>query len=178
MLAHELDNEVKKYFSLTYASSTKQTYKVHLKSYLSFCDSINVPPVPASSETLLRYAAFLARSLKYTSVRQYMNIVRILHLEWDLENPLKDNFSLSCVLKGIRRDLGDAPARKLPITPELLLKILCQLDMDSLFDCCVWAACLLMFFGMFRRSNILPPSPKAFDNSKQLCRNDFAFPQN
>ena len=177
-LEHELDQEVKQYFSLTFAESTKKAYKVHLKAYMTFCQSIQVCPVPASSDTLVKYAAFLARSLKYTSVRQYLNIVRILHLEWGLENPMKDNFSLNCVLKGIRRGLGDSQCRKLPITPELLLKILSKLDLSSAFDCSVWATCLLMFFGMLRRSNVLCPSIRKFLKDKHLSRNDFTFTEN
>ena len=84
-----------------------------------------------------------------------MNIVRLLHLEFGLKNPLAINFKIKCVLKGIRRDLGDTPTRKLPIDPSLLLKILSKLDLDNIEDCNVWAAALVMFYGMLCRSNAL-----------------------
>ena len=174
-LISELDSAVDKYRGMTYAPSTQQTYKVHYKSYLVFCDYIGVSPVPASSTTLCRYAVFLARSLKYSSVRQYLNIVRLLHLDWGLENPMKNNFSLDCVLKGIRRGLGDKPARKRPITPELLLAILAKLNLDCPFDSGVWAACLIMFFGLLRRSNVLSQSLRTFEKGKHLSRNDCVF---
>ena len=41
--------------------------------------------VPASSETILRYASFLGQFLKYNSVRQYLNIIRVMHREFDLK---------------------------------------------------------------------------------------------
>lgn len=160
---------------MTFAPSTKKTYQTHYRAYITFCEHIGVSPVPASPATLCRYVVFLARSLKYTSVRQYLNIVRLLHLEWGLDNPLENNFSLDCVLKGIRRGLGDCPARKLPITPELLQTIRSQLDLSSPFDCSVWAACLVMFFGMLRRSNVLAPSASKFDKTKHLRRQDCVF---
>ena len=81
---------------------------------------------------------------------------------------------LSVFLKGIRRDLGDTPTRKLPIDPSLLLKILSKLDLDNIEDCNVWAAALVMFYGMLRRSNALT-CEKTFDPSKHLRRGDITF---
>ena len=103
-----------------------------------------------------------------------MNIVRLLHLEFGLQNPLADNFKIKCVLKGIRGDLGDTPTRKLPIDPSLLLKILSKLDLDNIEDCNIWAVALVMFYGMLRRSNALT-CEKTFDPSKHLRRGDITF---
>ena len=61
--------------------------------------------------------------------------MRLLHLELGLQNQLVNSFKMDCVLKGIRRDLGDTPTRKLPIDPSLLLKILSKLDLDNIEDC-------------------------------------------
>jgi len=159
------------YLSQTYASSSQRTYHTHRESYLSFCAVIAVPPVPASTETLCQYAAMLARTLKYTSVKQYMNIIRLLHLEWDLPNPLLNNFKLNSLLRGIRRSRGDTVVQKLPITPELLQKILCKLNLNLVTDCVFWAASLLMFFGLLRRGNVLT-SDREFSRSRSLCRSD------
>ena len=132
-------------------------------------------PVPASSVTICRYAAFLARTIKYNSVKQYLNIIRLLHNEWGLINPLKDNFQLSCIMKGIRRHLGDSVVRKKPITPDMLKNILVHLDMTSSLDTTVWAVCLTMFYGLLRRSNVLLNSASQFDTTKHLRRRDILF---
>lgn len=115
----------------------------------------------------------LARTLKFSSVKQYMNIIRLLHLEWDLPNPMQDNFRLHSVLQGIRRDMGDTIKRKLPITPALLLQFLCKLDLNVVTDCVVWAAALLMFFGLLRRANVLT-SLRDFNQTESLCRSDIS----
>lgn len=128
--------------------------------------------MPATSSTICRYAAYLARSLKYNSVKQYLNIIRLFHEEWNLPSPLTNNFALTCTLKGIRRHLGDAVVRKKPITPEFLQKILSNLDVSLAFDATVWAVCLSMFYGLLRKSNVLP---KLFDSSKHLRRRDVEF---
>lgn len=131
--------------------------------------------VPASSATICRYAAMLARSHKYSSISQYLNVIRILHLEWGLPDPLKDNYPLSSLMKGIRRALASPVCRKKPITPNLLLHILSTLDVSQSLDSCIWAAALLMFGAMLRRSNVLPLSVQAFVPDKHLRRQDIVL---
>ena len=84
---------------------------------------MNLPPVPASSSTICLYAAFLARSLKFSSIPQYLGIIGLLHKEFGLANPLTGNWHLSSRITGIKRVLGHERLQKLPVTPSLLLKI-------------------------------------------------------
>ena len=163
------------YKSQVYAPATRRAYKTHRNSYIAFCNRLGYTPVPASQDTLCRYAAFLAKSLKYNSVKQYINIIRLLHLEWGLPNPLDNNFSLTCTLKGIRRTLGDTINQKMPITPTHLKLILSKLSLSVALDANVWAVCLVLFFSLLRRSNVLPTTTSSFDPQKQLRRKDIMF---
>ena len=174
-LEQSLDLSIQHYRQLTYASSTQKTYQTQRQCYLAFCTYMGYAPVPATTTTICRYAALLSKTHKYNSIKQYLNIVRILHLEWGLHNPLDQNYNLNCVLKGIRRDLGDSVNRKLPITPMILLDILKYLSMDNIVHCNVYAASLVMFFGMLRRSNVLPSSKSKFDTRRHLRRQDVSF---
>ena len=60
---------------------------------INFVNHVNyeLPPVPASEKLISLYAVFLARRLKPASVKQYLNIIRILHLECGYVNPIKDS---------------------------------------------------------------------------------------
>lgn len=131
-------------------------------------------PVPASSLTLCRYAAVLARSMKYQSVKQYLNIVRILHSEWRLPNPMVDDYYLQCTVRGIRRHVGDAQQHKAPLTPQILLRILSKLDLYQLEDAAFWASLLLMFFAMLRVSSVLCKT-LACDHARHLNPRDLQF---
>lgn len=143
--------------SSVFEENTKKTYGTHRNSYLQFCNKLGYSPVPASSTTLCRYAAFLAKTLKYNSVKQYLNIVCILpNAEWGLPSPLQNDFALNCTLRGIRRSLGDTVNRKLPITPSLLRKIQRHLNLNSSADATVWAVSFCMFYGLLRKSNVIP----------------------
>ena len=171
----ELDGQVEFYKSLCFSENTKKAYSVHKRTYLAFCKTIGVAPVPADTKLLCRYAVFLSRKLKYTSIKQYLNIVRLLHKQWGLPNPCEENFHLTATLRGIRRHLGDTVNRKKPITPGLMCVILNALDLNTPRGASVWAACVLMFFGLLRRSNVMVTKAGAFDPSRHLRRRDLAF---
>lgn len=170
-----LQREVEFYKGQCWAANTKNAYRTHRKAYLKFCQLLRLPPVPASSQQLCMYAAYLARRLKFNSVKQYMNVIRLLHVEWGLPNPLIDDFHLTATLRGIRRHLGDKVCRKVPITPQLLLHLLHKLDLSTSRDANVWAAALLMFFGLLRRSNVVVSSAGSFNPLLHLRRRDIVF---
>ena len=92
-----------------------------------------------------------------------------------LPNPLLHNWPLQSLLTGIRRAAGETPSQKLPITPQLLLNIHSKLNLSNSIDASFWAICLCAFFGMFRKSHLLPTSSRNFNPSKQLIKSDFIF---
>ena len=181
MVAEEyrrLHEEVAAYRSAAFADNTKKTYRCHLNAYLTFCNNMAVPPVPASHTLISMYAAYLARRLKARSVRQYINVVRLLHLESGYDNPCAGNWQLQSTLKGIERTLGLSVTRKTPIHPSFLIQIQKTLRWNSVLDCNFWAAALVMFFGMFRKSNLFPSSDALFTPDKQFTRSDFILQTN
>ena len=153
--------------------NTKKTYSSHLKAYMIFCNKLKVKPVPASQETIAQYAAYLARTHRPASVKQYLNIIRLLHLEAGFDNPLADSWIIKSTLKGIERCLGGSVSRKKPVDPQLLLKVYGQLDLSNPLDVMFYAAALTMFFGTLRRSNLMPKTSGEFSSDKQFVRSDF-----
>jgi hypothetical protein len=98
----------------------------------------------------------------------YMNIIRILHEEAGLTNPLLANYEVRMTKRGVTRDLGTPSKQKAPITVALLYTIL---DWSQPPDVAFWAAVLVGFFGYLRKSSLLPTTfntPK----TKRLCRSD------
>lgn len=51
-----------------------------------------------------------AHSLKATSIPNYLNTIGIPHKEFNLPNPLLDNWPLQSLLTGIKRVKGKQPA--------------------------------------------------------------------
>lgn len=153
-LLAELDSTVALFRSQAFACTTARTYNTHLRAYLAFCNSININPVPISHVNIARYVAYLASRLSYSSIRQYLNIIRVLHLEGGLPNPLEASWYLQSLLRGCKRVIGDTCKPKLPMTVDLLRKIFNVLDINSHVDIAFWAACLVAFFSFLRKSNL------------------------
>ena len=158
-----------------FSENTKKTYKAHVDTYTRFCLFMGFPAVHATSFRVAVYAAFLARTPKASGISQYLSTVGLLHNEYGLPNPLIDNYCISSLLRGIKRVKGNSCAQKLPIMIDLLYRIWHQLNLRCSFQASFWAICLTAFFGMFRKSNLLPVSRSSFDPNKQLTKADFVF---
>lgn len=154
MLLRTLDTEVARYRAQVFSFNTRRTYSCHLAAYLKFCEQADLQPVPISERDLACYAAYLANRLSYSSIRQYLNIVRILHEEAGYTSPLANSWILSSLFKGIRRTLGDCTKPKLPITVDILKRLFLTIDFSSELDVCFWCACLIAFFSFLRKSNL------------------------
>ena len=172
-LEPRLDAGITLYQGSCYAQSTKSPYKSHQKTYLDFCLQMSYALVPITLHSSCRYAVYLSdiKKLITASLPKYSNIVRLLHIETGLANPLANNWYLESIMRGIHREKGAPPLRKLDITPVILTKIRDLLNLGSPLHVVFWVACLTMFFGFFRKSNVLAPAPR-FDPAKHLCRSD------
>ena len=170
-----LDSIVQLLRGQVFAPSTRATYRSQQRLYLQFCDLAGLNPVPLSQANACRYIAFLSQRLAYNSVKLYINVVRIMHLEAGHANPFSNSWIVDTLLKGTKRVLGAAQKQKLPITPQILLRLFPLIDFSSSFDVTFWAACLVAFFSFFRRSNLLVKSMSSFDPNLHLCRRDASF---
>ena len=132
-----LDSEVASFRQATFGESTQ------IRTFIRFCIYFGYTPVPASTETRVRYSVFLARTHVASSVKQNLNVVRIIHLARGLKNPLEGSFHLKCVLKGTTRMRGRAPERKLPITPVILRVFHRYIDVRNAYDVTFLAACVV-----------------------------------
>ena len=113
---------------------------------------------------------FLARTLAASSIACYLNVVRILHLQFGFPNPLQDplfKFQKD-FMRGIKRLHGNVVRQKLPITPDVLHKLHGELDLTNSLDATFWATCVIAFFSFFRKSNLLILSASSFDPLKHL----------
>lgn len=115
--------------------------------------------------------AYLARRLVASSIPNYMNVIRLLHLQAGFSNPLEDNFEVGLIRKGINREKGVPPLQKKPITLAILRKIHTCLDLSKPSELSFWAACLIGFMGFLRKSSLLPASGP-FNPAKTLLRGD------
>ena len=68
--------------------STKRTYITYLTCYLKFCGKLDINPVSLSTSDLGRHIAYLSLKLKFNSITNYLSVIKLLHVEAGLANPV------------------------------------------------------------------------------------------
>ena len=113
--------------------------------------------MPADEETLIQYVAFLARSIKHSSIKNYLAAVRHLHIRNGYELNLKKCLRLQLICRGIKRSQGCSTCTRLPITINHLKLFSCLLAVPqvSRFDSLmIWAAMTLPSLGFSASVNL------------------------
>ena len=108
-------------------ASTRKTYQVAERRYITFCNSFALMPLPTSEAILCYYVACLGQQgLAHTSIRTYLSGVRQLQIAHGLEDPKIDQMPrLRQILKGVKVERGKegkASRPRMPITPTILRK--------------------------------------------------------
>ena len=145
-LEQELTSEVFGFRSHTFADTNKHFYHTFWDLFLQFCLFMGFTPLPADTHTICLYAAFLARSLQFSSINNYLGMIALLHKEFNLPNPLSDSWVLKSLLSGIKRVKGSTIKQKLPINLHTLSGIHRVINLCTSYDFSFWAVCLIAFF--------------------------------
>ena len=166
----QLDHRAKLVSAAAYAGSTLATRRSQWRVYLRFCSAFGLVPIPATNRTVIRFLIHLSTYCKYSTIINYLSAINVLHRHFGHHVTFQDVFAVKLIVRGLRRTLGDAQEQKLPITPEILLRLRSELlaDRDSGF----WAAMLIGSYSFFRKSNLVHRSATDYDPSKTLSRED------
>lgn len=152
-----------------FAASTVRTRSVQIKAYSDFCDEFDgyLEPYPCDTDQLCLFICYLARTLCYSSIKNYMSALNN-HFR-DLKLPAIDygSYSLKKCLAGIRRVLGESVRQASPLLPPQLLKLFSFMR-ASLGHNVVHAAMLLCFRSLLRKCHVTA-------SSSNLRRGDFTF---
>jgi site-specific recombinase XerD len=139
------------------ALATLRAYRSDFAVFAAWCASDTggrgAAAYPAAPEVV---AAFLAAEadagVAYATISRPAAAIRFRHASAQRESPTR-SMLVTAALKGIRRELGVAPARKAPATARRLVEMvrLCRATLQGRRD----RALLLGFAGVFRRSELV-----------------------
>lgn len=99
------------------------------------------------------YIAYMSRRFKYVTIINCVSAVGVLHKMYGFMAPQADDFLVKTTLLGAKRLLGDSSFSSDPLLPSHLLRIWSVLDMSNSKDFVFWAAVVLAFRGLLRKSN-------------------------
>ena len=178
--ANNLKKYIEKYINLAVAPSTKQTYSSGEKRFVEFILLVKHTQVeqclPAKESMLTEFVVYLARSIKHSSIKNYLAAVRHYQIRQGFKLNLQKMTRLQLVLRGIKRDQGGQIRIRLPITIyhlqlfHLLLSIPSTKNFDSLM---FWAAMTLAFFGFLRLGQLICNSK--FNPDTHLTPDNISF---
>ena len=172
----ELEQALHKTQAAVYSTGTLKNLVCQWRSFLWFCAKYKITHWPIDKHELCLYAQFLAYSFKSAkSVRSYMYGVRTLHILTKVKPPNMADIEVRIMLKGLNKKLITPVKQAQPLTPDVLMDILAFLDLNKRADLLFWGSLLMGFFGMFRKSNLIPDRRDAFDPTRQLMRGHVQF---
>ena len=172
----DIINDTRKSQSAAFAPGTMENLYIQWVKFLTFCISFGLPAFPASAAVLAWYAQYLSYSFKaHESIVNYLSGAKTLHNLLDVDTSGFSGFILKMTLRGLRRTNQYVTKQALAITPEILHQLYYTLDHNNGDDATFWAACLLMFFLLLRKSNAVADTLKSADSAKLLCRQDIEW---
>ena len=169
----ELDANVRRSQAAAFAEGTLKNLIGQWVKYLTFCLFYGFQALPASIDTLCRYAQYLSANLKaHGSLLCYLSGVKTLHRLMRYPVDQFHDLLVKLTLKGIHRNNPYIPKEAPPMTLEILSEIYNKLDMSIEDDVIFWAVTLVGFFLLLRKCNLVPDSVNKFDSAHQLSRKD------
>lgn len=128
--------------------------------------------LPASDEHMCLFVAFLSHTMAYSSIINYVSAVKFLHTFLGYPVDWEHSFNLKATIKGYKRILGATSKQKLPVSVDLLTRIIkkCDRVRDSGYIACI----LTGFFAFLRKANLCPESVAKFNPQFHLSRKDIA----
>jgi hypothetical protein len=125
-------------------------------------------PFPTNVDTMVCFMEFMAKTSGHPHLKHLLSSVKYVHEAMDLTFPV-NSFQLDTTMQGLKRRLAKVPFQVLPMTPSILKKMYCHLDMSNVRDRALWCSYLMSFYGLLRKSSAVPKNTK-YDINKVLVR--------
>ena len=156
-------------FKYTKASASNMVSAIRQWLYFTMFFSIKI--LPATTDSLVCFCEFMARSVSFQHIKHCVHSVQFLHQSLDIPFP-SNSFQLDMTLQGLKRKLSRVAFQVLPITPTILRAIYSQLDMKKNVDLALWCSFLISFYGLLRKKSVVPRTGP-FDPKTVLVRRHF-----
>ena len=143
-----------------------------IRQWLYFTNYFTLPVLPAMVDTVVCFLEFMARSSGYGHLKHLLSSVQFLHRALGVQFP-EDSFQIDMTLQGLKRRLARVPFQVLPITPQVLRDMYKFLDMQKISDLALWCSFLISFYGLLRKSNVVPEKAD-YNPSKVLIRRNLS----
>ena len=179
---HSLHYLKNKFLFSSLTPNSINTYGSGVKQYLSFCNHLNINPVPPNETILENFVTSLCFKIGAKSMRVYLYGIQYWSMLQGHSIDVSTMDRLDYVIRGIRRWQGNRHIRpdRQPISLGMLRRILAFVDnLPSRLDKLMYKAALTMaFFGMMRISEYTTPTQRAYNPTTHLSPQCVHFSDN
>lgn len=165
----ELLQEARTFQRDAYSDNSKVARKSQVNKYITFINSFGglLSPFPCSTEQVCVYIAYLAKTCKYSSIRQYLSALNNLLRSMSYPPIDYSSYQIQTCLKGALRTLGGEAKIAKPLLPSELVLIFECLS-NSRGHNAFRAAMLVCFRALLRKCQITA-------SASTLLRRDITF---
>ncbi len=135
------------------SEATRRAYASDWRIFQEWCQARGLPFLPAPPEAVCLFLASQAETgIKASTLGRRLASIKLAHTSAGHESPTNSE-KVRTTVKGIRREIGTAPAQKSPATAERIIEMVSHCP-DTLRGARDRALLLLGFAGAFRRSEL------------------------
>ena len=160
--------ENRKTQSFKYAKNSAANVISAIRQYLYFTNYFSLQQLPASTDTIICFLEFMAKTSGYNHLKHLFSSVKYLHEALDHKFP-EYSFQIDTTMQGLKRRLANVPFQVLPLSPQVLRQMYRFININNPEDRALWCSYLCAFYGLLRKANTVPESSK-FDPRKVLVR--------
>ena len=151
----KLDELVRDYMKKALSPSTVKFYRIDLRIFSEWCESMKVQPLPATPDIVARFLAQqTSLGIKPATLTRRLAAIRMAHEANGYPSPTQHK-AVIAVFKGIKREKGVAQDKKAPLTAQRMAAIISHCPDTTLIGLRDKALLLVGFGGAFRRSELV-----------------------
>lgn len=155
-LLRELDEGISQAISSAWSKNTVATRNSQWTSYLNFCAENGLKGLPAEDLTIARFLLFKAKTVKYSTINNYLSAICVLHRYYGFTPEFRDRFFIKMVLDGLKHILGQSVNQKVSLDVHQLLDMYRYVHVDDVGQMLMWCSIVISFRTLLRKSNLLP----------------------
>ena len=140
--------------TLCWSDATIKARRSQWSLFVTFCESVGLPSLPTTTETMCLYITHLTKRVGYVTITNYVCGVGKMHEFMGYDPPDMSSFLYKSTLLGAKRLLGDQSTPALPLTPSDLVRMRGLLDLSNPGDLRFWCAVLLAFRCVLRVGHV------------------------
>ena len=174
-MIYEVDQQYFDFIESAYAQSSANNFRREWTSFINFCLAHALVIYPPEVMNIARYLTVCLD--KITAHSTLMNKVSAILRFYTLSGykVKADHPILQLLTRASRRELSTSARPKAPIEPGHIILIKQMLDGANPLHILFYVALNIQFFTCVRKSNLLPPSVKAYSPFHHLSRGDLHF---